>query len=95
MYYNYINPQTGTWCQSKYKILRFQIYIFIIKFILFNKEHASLGALGDSFYEYLLKSWVLSGKKDELARSMYENSMKVNYSIFILITNHIFILNFD
>lgn len=40
-------------------------------------EHASLGGLGDSFYEYLLKSWVLSGKKDEQARSMYEGAMKV------------------
>lgn len=39
---------------------------------------ASLGGLGDSFYEYLLKSWVLSGKKDEQARSMYENAMKVS-----------------
>ncbi|CAF4340933.1 unnamed protein product [Rotaria socialis] len=54
MYYNYLNPQTGAWCQ----------------------KHASLGALGDSFYEYLLKSWILSGKKDEEARSMYENAMK-------------------
>ncbi|CAF3211139.1 unnamed protein product [Rotaria sp. Silwood2] len=54
MYYNYINPQTGKWCQKQ----------------------ASVGALGDSFYEYLLKSWVLSGKKDEQARSMYEDAMK-------------------
>jgi mannosyl-oligosaccharide alpha-1,2-mannosidase len=54
MYYNYINPQTGKWCQKQ----------------------ASLGGLGDSFYEYLLKSWVLSGKKDEQARSMYEGAMK-------------------
>jgi hypothetical protein len=41
-------------------------------------EQASLGGLGDSFYEYLLKSWVLSGKKDEQARSMYEGAMKVS-----------------
>jgi len=48
-------------------------------------EQASLGGLGDSFYEYLLKSWVLSGKKDEQARSMYESAMKVsrlNFSKF-------------
>ena len=43
----------------------------------FSSEHASLGGLGDSFYEYLLKSWVLSGKKDEQARSMYAGAMKV------------------
>ncbi|CAF1130567.1 unnamed protein product [Rotaria sordida] len=54
LYYNYISPQTGKWCQKQ----------------------ASLGALGDSFYEYLLKSWILSGKKDEQARSMYEDAMK-------------------
>lgn len=40
------------------------------------QKHASLGALGDSFYEYLLKSWILSGRKDEQARSMYEQAMK-------------------
>jgi mannosyl-oligosaccharide alpha-1,2-mannosidase len=49
-----------------------------------NVEHASLGGLGDSFYEYLLKGWVLSGKKDEQARSMYQGAMKVSYFIFIL-----------
>lgn len=38
-------------------------------------EHISLGALGDSFYEYLLKSWIQSGKKDEEARYMYDNAM--------------------
>ena len=27
-------------------------------------EHTSLGALGDSFYEYLLKEWLRSGKQD-------------------------------
>ncbi|CAF1569661.1 unnamed protein product [Adineta ricciae] len=40
------------------------------------QKQASLGGLGDSFYEYLLKSWILSGKKDEQARSMYEDAMK-------------------
>ncbi|EPB67466.1 glycosyl hydrolase family 47 [Ancylostoma ceylanicum] len=33
--------------------------------------HMSLGALGDSFYEYLIKSWLQSGKTDEQARKMY------------------------
>lgn len=46
-------------------------------------EQASLGGLGDSFYEYLIKSWVLSGKKDEQARSMYENAMKVCFSLIL------------
>ncbi len=29
-----------------------------------GQAHASMGALGDSFYEYLLKEWLRSGKKD-------------------------------
>uniref|UniRef100_A0A0K0CYI1 alpha-1,2-Mannosidase n=1 Tax=Angiostrongylus cantonensis TaxID=6313 RepID=A0A0K0CYI1_ANGCA len=35
------------------------------------RHHVSLGALGDSFYEYLIKSWLQSGKTDEQARVMY------------------------
>ncbi|KAE8893950.1 hypothetical protein PF005_g9587 [Phytophthora fragariae] len=31
----------------------------------------SVGALGDSYYEYLLKQWLLSGKKDDQMRDMY------------------------
>ena len=40
-------------------------------------EHTSIGALGDSFYEYLLKSWLQSGKKDTKAREMYDEAVKV------------------
>ena len=29
-----------------------------------GQEHTSLGALGDSFYEYLIKEWQRSGKRD-------------------------------
>lgn len=38
-------------------------------------EHMSLGALGDSFYEYLLKSWIQSGQTDNEAREMYDEAM--------------------
>ncbi|KAK6056971.1 glycosyl hydrolase family 47 [Cooperia oncophora] len=34
-------------------------------------HHVSLGALGDSFYEYLIKSWLQSGKTDMQAKRMY------------------------
>ena len=34
-------------------------------------KHVSLGALGDSFYEYLLKSWLMTSKKDVDGRDMY------------------------
>ena len=40
-------------------------------------EHVSIGALGDSFYEYLLKAWVQSGKEDHEARKMYDDAVKV------------------
>ena len=48
--------------------------MYVFKF----KEHASVGALGDSFYEYLLKLWVYSNKKDDLALQMYLDAMLVN-----------------
>ncbi|KAH8292887.1 hypothetical protein KR044_004196 [Drosophila immigrans] len=37
--------------------------------------HMSLGALGDSYYEYLLKAWLQSGQTDEEARDMYDEAM--------------------
>ncbi|XP_038076987.1 mannosyl-oligosaccharide 1,2-alpha-mannosidase IA-like [Patiria miniata] len=36
-----------------------------------GQQHVSLGALGDSFYEYLIKSYIQSGLKDERAKKMY------------------------
>ncbi|GMT10012.1 hypothetical protein PFISCL1PPCAC_1309 [Pristionchus fissidentatus] len=36
-----------------------------------GQNHVSLGALGDSFYEYLIKSWVQTSFKDDQARRMY------------------------
>lgn len=37
-------------------------------------HRASLGGLGDSYYEYLLKTWLLTGKREELYRSMWEKA---------------------
>lgn len=39
--------------------------------------HTSVGALGDSFYEYLLKAYIQSGGKDEVAKEMYEEAIGV------------------
>ncbi len=47
------------------------------------KDHASVGALGDSFYEYLLKTWIYSGKTDELSLKMYLDSMDVSGNFFL------------
>jgi len=41
-----------------------------------GQRHVSLGALGDSFYEYLLKAWLMSGKTDTQARNMYDDAMQ-------------------
>ena len=34
------------------------------------------GARGDSYYEYLLKQWLLSGKKDERMRKRYHKAVE-------------------
>jgi mannosyl-oligosaccharide alpha-1,2-mannosidase len=40
-----------------------------------GQQHMSLGALGDSFFEYLLKAWLQSGQTDNEARDMYDEAM--------------------
>lgn len=35
-----------------------------------------MGALGDSFYEYLLKAWIQSNKEDNEARQMFDDAMQ-------------------
>ncbi|XP_015925530.1 mannosyl-oligosaccharide 1,2-alpha-mannosidase IA [Parasteatoda tepidariorum] len=37
-----------------------------------GQHHMSMGALGDSFYEYLLKSWIQSNGEDVLALQMFQ-----------------------
>ncbi|XP_060640425.2 mannosyl-oligosaccharide 1,2-alpha-mannosidase IC [Anolis sagrei] len=40
------------------------------------QHHVSIGGLGDSFYEYLIKSWLMSDKKDVEAKNMYDNALE-------------------
>lgn len=40
-------------------------------------DHVSVGGLGDSFYEYLLKAWLMSDKTDEEGRKMYYDALQV------------------
>lgn len=42
----------------------------------YMQSHISFGALGDSLYEYLLKMWILKGKKDDMYRRMYLESIQ-------------------
>jgi len=40
-----------------------------------GQRHISLGGLGDSFYEYLLKAYIQSNGKDLVARDMFDDAM--------------------
>ena len=57
-----------------------------IKCFSFILGHVALGALGDSFYEYLIKSWIQSGKTDGQARKMYDDTVEVR--IYVINSLH-------
>ncbi|XP_048206502.1 mannosyl-oligosaccharide 1,2-alpha-mannosidase IC isoform X1 [Perognathus longimembris pacificus] len=40
------------------------------------QHHVSIGGLGDSFYEYLIKSWLMSAKTDMEAKNMYYEALE-------------------
>ncbi|XP_030074651.1 mannosyl-oligosaccharide 1,2-alpha-mannosidase IC isoform X1 [Microcaecilia unicolor] len=40
------------------------------------QHHVSVGGLGDSFYEYLIKSWLMSAKTDSEAKEMYYKALE-------------------
>lgn len=40
-------------------------------------DHVSIGGLGDSFYEYLIKSFLMSDKTDDDAKKMYYGALEV------------------
>uniref|UniRef100_W5LF81 alpha-1,2-Mannosidase n=1 Tax=Astyanax mexicanus TaxID=7994 RepID=W5LF81_ASTMX len=41
-----------------------------------GQHHVSVGGLGDSFYEYLLKAWLMSDKRDEEGKKLYYDALK-------------------
>ncbi|XP_063999053.1 mannosyl-oligosaccharide 1,2-alpha-mannosidase IB isoform X1 [Pogoniulus pusillus] len=41
-----------------------------------GQHHTSVGGLGDSFYEYLLKAWLMSDRMDTEARTMYDDAIE-------------------
>jgi hypothetical protein len=41
----------------------------------FTSNHITFGARGDSFYEYLMKSWLITGKKNGKLREAYLKAM--------------------
>lgn len=40
-----------------------------------TSRQITFGALGDSFYEYLLKTWLQGGQKESMYREMYDKAM--------------------
>jgi Glycosyl hydrolase family 47 len=42
----------------------------------FANQHLTFGANGDSFYEYLLKTWIQGGKKEPVYRAMYDKAIQ-------------------
>ncbi|KAG7465683.1 hypothetical protein MATL_G00156020 [Megalops atlanticus] len=41
-----------------------------------GQHHVSVGGLGDSFYEYLLKAWLMSDKADEEGKKLYFDALQ-------------------
>merc|ERR1711915_158673 len=41
-----------------------------------GEDHSSVGALGDSFYEYLLKEWIRTGKTDHFSKKMFYEAVE-------------------
>ncbi|NWX21357.1 MA1A1 mannosidase, partial [Aegotheles bennettii] len=41
-----------------------------------GQHYVSIGGLGDSFYEYLLKAWLMSDKTDEEGKKMYYDAVQ-------------------
>ncbi|XP_051501374.1 mannosyl-oligosaccharide 1,2-alpha-mannosidase IA-like [Myxocyprinus asiaticus] len=41
-----------------------------------GQHHVSVGGLGDSFYEYLLKAWIMSDKSDEEGKKLYFDALQ-------------------
>jgi hypothetical protein len=43
--------------------------------VMFSMDKASLGAMGDSLYEYMLKTWLQGGEIEEKYRRMFDKAM--------------------
>ena len=98
LYPNYINPDTGSWGSStSCRAIRCPVVLWLACLagpVLLHlirpppppppcADEVSLGALGDSFYEYLIKEWVFEGGRThgrKEGREAFDSAMKV-YSL--------------
>ncbi|OXB76506.1 UNVERIFIED_CONTAM: hypothetical protein H355_014550 [Colinus virginianus] len=76
LYPNYLNPSSGQWGQPC--SIDIEISFQHVKMMNTNvdADHVSIGGLGDSFYEYLLKAWLMSDKTDEEGKKMYYDAVQ-------------------
>jgi len=63
-----------------------------IRSATWSSDHVSLGALGDSFYEYLLKQYLLTGKTEERYRAAFERLVRgiVEKLVFVSIPSRMY-----
>lgn len=61
----------------------------IMRYCLSFSDYVSIGALGDSFYEYLIKSYLMSDRTDEVAKRMYYAALEVHIQSMVACYNHI------
>ena len=45
------------------------------KTVKWGQKHVSVGGLGDSFYEYLIKTFIYTTEKDTVALEMYNDAL--------------------
>ena len=45
------------------------------KTVKWGQKHVSVGGLGDSFYEYLIKTYIYTTEKDQVALEMYNDAL--------------------
>ena len=72
LYPTFINPKTGRWSSNKVRTAAATSTTTTSTTITSHPPpppstplQITFGALGDSFYEYLIKQWLLTGKQEE------------------------------
>ena len=63
-------------------------FFFFLCLLMCSTETISLGALGDSFYEYLIKSWLITNKHDIEAKDMFYDAIDVSKILIINVDFH-------
>jgi len=72
--FDLLDPQQGRISKLRFKG-QYPIYISPHD-LSFKTTHISWGAMGDSFYEYLLKLWIMTGKTNDQYKRMYVDSVE-------------------